>query len=86
MIVNIKDLSPNQKAAIESLLGRPVKIDEFISVRAIEAPNRADHVPHERILGAGRGDQVKVLNEDWHKPMSDEEANAFWDGRGDNSV
>jgi hypothetical protein len=38
MIRNAKDLSPDQKAAIESLLGRRVLEDEAISVRAIEAP------------------------------------------------
>jgi hypothetical protein len=38
MIHNAKDLSPDQKAAIESLLGRRVLEDEAISVRAIEPP------------------------------------------------
>ena len=38
MIRNAKDLSPDQKAAIESLLGRRVLEDEAISVRAIEPP------------------------------------------------
>lgn len=33
----------------------------------------------ERVLGAGRG-SVKILDEDWSKAMSDEEAGAFWDG------
>src|SRR5260370_35155109 len=36
MIRNAKDLSPGQKAAIESLLGRRVLEDEAISIRAIE--------------------------------------------------
>ena len=36
MIRNAKDLSPGQKAAIESLLARPVLEDEAISIRAIE--------------------------------------------------
>jgi hypothetical protein len=35
MIRNAKDLSPDQKTAIESLLGRRVLEDEEISVRAI---------------------------------------------------
>jgi len=38
MIRNAKDLSPAQKAAIESLLGRRVLEDEAISIRAIEPP------------------------------------------------
>jgi hypothetical protein len=36
MIRNAKDLSPHQKAVIESLLGRQVLEDEAISVRAIQ--------------------------------------------------
>ena len=35
MIRNAKDLSPGQKAAIESILGRQVLEEETISVRAI---------------------------------------------------
>jgi hypothetical protein len=34
MIHKAKDLSPDQKRAIESLLGRPVAEDEAISIRA----------------------------------------------------
>jgi hypothetical protein len=36
MIHNAKDLSPDQKLLLESLLGRRVLEDEAISVRAIE--------------------------------------------------
>jgi hypothetical protein len=42
MIRNAKDLSPDQKAAIESLLGRRVLEDEAISIRAIEPPALTD--------------------------------------------
>jgi hypothetical protein len=42
MIRNAKDLSPDQKAAIESLLGRRVLEDEDISVRAIQRPALSD--------------------------------------------
>ena len=38
MIRQAKDLSPDQKAAIESLLGRQVLEHEAISIRAIEPP------------------------------------------------
>jgi hypothetical protein len=38
MIHNAKDLSPDQKKANESLLGRRVLEGEAISVRAIEPP------------------------------------------------
>jgi hypothetical protein len=36
MIHNAKDLSPDQKAAIESLLGRRVMEDQAISICAIK--------------------------------------------------
>ena len=36
MIRNAKDLSPEQKTVLESLLGRRILADEAISVRAIE--------------------------------------------------
>lgn len=38
MIQKAKDLSPDQRAVIESLLGRRVLEDESISVRAIQPP------------------------------------------------
>lgn len=47
MIRNAKDLSPDQKVAIESLLGRRILEDEAISVRAIEAPPLSDQRRHE---------------------------------------
>jgi hypothetical protein len=42
MIHKAKDLSPDQRAAIESLLGRRILEDENISVRAIESPALSD--------------------------------------------
>jgi hypothetical protein len=47
MIRNAKDLSPDQKAAIESLLGRRVLQDEAISIRAIEPPTLTEERKHE---------------------------------------
>ena len=37
MIHSVKDLSPDQKLAIESLLGRPISEGEEISVRTVPA-------------------------------------------------
>jgi len=48
MICNAKDLSPDQKKAIESLLGRRVLEDEAISVRAIEPPALSDQRRQEQ--------------------------------------
>jgi len=36
MIRDAKELSPDQRAAIESLLGRHMSEDEAVSIRAIE--------------------------------------------------
>lgn len=47
MIHRAKDLSPEQRAAIESLLGRRVLEDEAISVRAIAPPALSDERKQE---------------------------------------
>jgi len=49
MIHNAKDLSPDQKAAIESLLGRRIVDDEAISVCAIHSPALSDEQKQERV-------------------------------------
>jgi hypothetical protein len=49
MILNAKDLSPDQKAVIESLLGRRVLEDEAISVRAIQPPVLSDQRRQELV-------------------------------------
>lgn len=51
MIRTAKDLSPDQKAAIESLLGRRVLEDEEISVRAIQPPALSDQRRKELVEG-----------------------------------
>ena len=47
MIHKAKDLSPDQKVAIESLLGRRVLEEEAVSVRAFEPPALSDQQKHE---------------------------------------
>jgi hypothetical protein len=42
MIHKAKDLSPNQKAAIEGLLGRAIAENEEISIRTIAMPSPPD--------------------------------------------
>jgi L-lactate utilization protein LutC len=42
MIHKAKDLSPDQKAAVESLLGRQILEGEAVSVRAFEPPALSD--------------------------------------------
>jgi hypothetical protein len=48
MIRNAKDLSLDQKAVIESLLGRRVLENEAISIRAIEPPPLSDQRRQEQ--------------------------------------
>jgi hypothetical protein len=48
MIRNAKDLSPDQKTVLESLLGRRILADEAISVRAIEPPALSEHRRQEQ--------------------------------------
>ena len=38
MIHEVKDLSPDQRLAVESLLGRPVSEQETVSVQAFQPP------------------------------------------------
>ncbi|MGO9895481.1 MAG: hypothetical protein ACLPX8_14880 [Bryobacteraceae bacterium] len=76
MIRDAKDLSPDQKAAIESLLGRRVLEDEAISVRAIQPPALSDQRRLE-ILGGLEAYFAKVDAQ--RQPASPEEADAIID-------
>jgi hypothetical protein len=51
VIHKAKDLSPNQKLVIESLLGRRVLEDEAISIRAFEPPALSDQQRQEITQG-----------------------------------
>jgi hypothetical protein len=71
MIRPAKDLSPDQKVAIESLLGRRVLEDEEISVRAIQPPSLSDERRKELV------EQLRTYFEEVdsrRKPASAEEA------------
>ncbi len=71
MISNAKDLSPDQKAVIESLLGRRIVDDEAISVCAIRPPSLSNQQKQERVA------QLKqyFVNVDARRePISPEEA------------
>ena len=71
MIRQAKDLSPDQKAAIESLLGRRVLEDEAISIRAIEPPALSEERKHEL---AGQLEKYFAEVDARRKPGSAEEA------------
>jgi hypothetical protein len=42
MILDVKYLSPDQKVAVESLLGRSVSEQETVSVQAFQPPSMSD--------------------------------------------
>ena len=70
MISNAEDLSPDQKAAVETLLGRRVQKGEAVSVRTFE-PAR---IPHQRRLEiAGELRKYFAEADAARKPVSEEE-------------
>jgi hypothetical protein len=71
MIRNVKDLSPDQKMAVESLLGRSVTEQETVSVQAFQPPTMSDQGRHE-IVGALRQYFAEVDAK--RQPISDREA------------
>lgn len=76
MIRNAKDLSPDQKMAIESILGRRVLEGEEISVRAILPPPLSD----ERRTELLRDFKAYFAEVDAQRqPVSPEEADAIID-------
>jgi hypothetical protein len=60
MICNARDLSPGQKVAIESLLGRSISDDEEISVRALHAPEGVSPQRRAEILDALKAHFARV--------------------------
>jgi hypothetical protein len=76
MIRTAKDLSPDQRAAIESLLGRRVLEDEAISVRAIEPPALSDERRREVLRGL---EEYFAKVDAQRQPVSSEEADAIID-------
>jgi orotate phosphoribosyltransferase-like protein len=71
MIRDVKDLSPDQKMAVESLLGRSVLEQETVSVQAFQPPAISDQERQE-IVGALRQYFAEVDAK--RQPVSDQEA------------
>lgn len=71
MIHHAKDLSPDQKAAIESLLGRPIVEDEAISVFAIH-PSAISNKRKEEVVT--QLEQYFAKIDARRQPISPEEA------------
>lgn len=75
MLHRVKDLSPEQKTAVEALLGRTVSSDEAVSVRAVVP---ATIIPSqlsqkERIEALRQLDSYFAKVDSRRKPVSDEE-------------
>jgi hypothetical protein len=80
MLHRVKDLSPEQKLAIEALLGRAVSNEEAVSVRAV-AP--ATMIPsqlsqEERLEALHRLDRYFAKVDAGRKPVSEEEEEAIF--------
>jgi hypothetical protein len=71
MICNAEDLSPDQKTAIEALLGRPVQQGEAVSVRTFEP---AKVSPERRLEIAAELRRYFAEVDASRKPVSEEEA------------
>jgi len=71
VICNAKDLSPDQKAAIETLLGRRIQEDEAVSVRTFE-PVAVSHQRRQEIANELRKYFAEV--DAARRPVSEEEA------------
>ena len=71
MICNAKDLSPDQKAVIETLLGRRIQEDEAVSVRTFE-PVTVSHRRRLEIADELRKYFAEV--DAARQPVSEEEA------------
>jgi len=72
MIRSARELSPDQKQAIEGLLGRRISDEEEISVRALEAQKAVTPERRAEILAALR-DHFATVDARRH-PVSAEEA------------
>ena len=76
MIRSAKDLSPEQKVAIESLLGRKLLESEDVSVRTIDPPALTDERRAEVLHGL---EEYFAKVDSQRQPVSPEEANAAID-------
>jgi hypothetical protein len=71
MICNATDLSPDQKAALETLLGRRVQDSEAVSVRTFEPASLS---PQRKLEIASELKKYFAEVDASRKPVSDEEA------------
>jgi hypothetical protein len=79
MLHHVRDLTPDQRQAVEILLGRPVSEDESVSVRAVARatiiPSKLS--PAERTEALEKLDQYFARVDSRRKPVSEEEEEAI---------
>jgi hypothetical protein len=80
MLHRVKDLSPEQKLAVEALLGRAVSNDEAVSIRAIVPANiiPSQLSQEERADALRRLDRYFAKVDARRKPVSQEEEEAIF--------
>ena len=80
MLHRVKDLSPEQKIAVEALLGRAVSGDEAVSVRAVAPaaiiPSQLS--PEARTEALHTLDRYFAKVDSGRKPVSDKEEEAIF--------
>ena len=80
MLHRVKDLSPEQRLAVEALLGRAVSNEEAVSVRAVVPatiiPSQLSE--QQRIDALHRMDAYFAKVDAGRKPVSDEEEEAIF--------
>lgn len=74
MIRDAKDLTPDQKALIEGLLGRRILESESVSIRAFEPPSLSDQRRSEVLHGL---EEYFAKIDAQRQPVSSEEADAI---------
>jgi hypothetical protein len=79
VLYHVKDLSPDQRTAVEALLGRPVSEQEAVSVRAVAPaailPSQLSSEERTRALDSLRAYFAKV--DERRKDISEEEEDAI---------
>jgi hypothetical protein len=74
MIRDVKDLSPDQRMAVESLLGRSVSEQETVSIRAFQPPAISDQRRQEIVAAL---QQYFAEVDAKRQPVSPEEADGI---------
>ncbi len=79
MLHRVKDLSPEQKLAVESLLGHPISEDEFVSIKRLQSgviiPSKLS--PEERLQALQKLNAIFAAVQVESPNVSEEEAESI---------